>query len=48
VAGSTWVAGTITVRHDLAACSVDITFDTCGISTQNIARDEDLRGPVVL
>jgi polyisoprenoid-binding protein YceI len=39
------VTGTITVTQDPAACSVDITIDTSSISTQNIVRDEDLRGP---
>src|SRR5260370_36250599 len=39
------VAGTITVAKDPAACSLDVTIDASSISTQNILRDEDLRGP---
>lgn len=38
-------AGTITVARDPAACSLDVTIDTTSISTQNSARDVDLRGP---
>jgi len=39
------VAGTIIVAKDPAACNLDVTIDVASISTQNSARDEDLRGP---
>ncbi len=39
------VAGTVTVAKDPAACSLDVTIDASSISTQNMLRDEDLRGP---
>jgi polyisoprenoid-binding protein YceI len=39
------VTGTITVAHDPAACSVDVSIDISSISTQNSERDADLRSP---
>jgi polyisoprenoid-binding protein YceI len=39
------VTGTITVAHDPAACSVDVSIDISSLSTQNSQRDEDLRSP---
>jgi polyisoprenoid-binding protein YceI len=39
------VTGTITASQDPGACSVDIAIDVSSISTQNLERDEDLRGP---
>lgn len=38
------VTGTIAATPDLAACAVDVTIATYSISTQNTARDDDLRG----
>lgn len=37
--------GTITASPDPSACAVDVTIATYSISTQNSARDDDLRGP---
>jgi len=37
--------GTITVAKDPAACALEVTIDTYGISTQFTERDDDLRGP---
>src|SRR5690242_1180876 len=37
--------GTVFVATDPANCSVDVTIDSTSLSTQNEARDDDLRGP---
>jgi polyisoprenoid-binding protein YceI len=37
--------GTITVSQDPAACALEVTIDTFGVSTQFTERDDDLRGP---
>jgi polyisoprenoid-binding protein YceI len=37
--------GTITVAQDPAACSLNVAIDATSLSTQNSARDDDLRGP---
>ena len=39
------VTGTLTASTDPAASAVDVTIATYSISTQNTARDDDLRGP---
>ena len=39
------VTGTVTASQDPAACAVDVTIATYSVSTQNTARDDDLRGP---
>ncbi|MBV9443672.1 MAG: YceI family protein [Acidobacteriaceae bacterium] len=42
------VTATVTASPDPAACAVDVTIATYSISTQNAARDDDLRGPISL
>jgi|SRR5579872_151283 len=37
--------GTVFVSTDPPNCSVDVTIDSTSLSTQNEARDDDLRGP---
>ena len=39
------MTGTIVVRADAAACSVDVAIESASLSTQNPIRDEDVQGP---